>query len=170
MYFSIFMYKYKCLFHSTQRVKMNSYLVQIDLVLDSILFGWAPFSSIQLFIPLLYKLFLHLILVEFSVPVGVSNKNCLTPVGDSLGFIYTGFLKPVEVSCRCFRSERIHNLIWGLGRRKLNDSVPKNPFSFISLRFLVVDLRNHVTYWSTETLLMTCIFQVIIYKKKKKKV
>lgn len=72
-------------------------------------------------------MFLHLILVEFSVPAGVSNKGCLTPVGDRLGwlgFIYMGFLKTLEVGSRCFCSEEIHNLIWGLGRRKLNDSVP----------------------------------------------
>lgn len=76
------------------------------------------------------KLDLHLILVEFSVPTRVSNKACLTPVGDSLGFIYVGFLKPVEVDCRCFCSEEIHNLIWGLGRRKLNDSVPIKNLQF----------------------------------------
>lgn len=108
-------------------------------------------------------MFLHWILVEFSVAAGVSNKGCLTPVGDSLGFIYFFFLKPVEVSCRCFCSQQIHNLIWSLGRKKFNDSV--QTFSFISLRFLVVELRNHVTYWSTETLLMTSKFKVVIYKK-----
>lgn len=68
---------------------------------------------------------LHWTLAEISVPAGVSNKCCLTPVGNGLGFNYMVFLKPIEVGYYiCFCSKDIYNLTWDLGRMKGNDSVP----------------------------------------------
>lgn len=80
---------------------------------------------------------LHWILAEISVPDGVSNKWCLTLVGDGLGFKYMVFLKPIEVGYyRCFCSKEVHNLTWDLGRINVNDSVPVKNIQFDIIKII----------------------------------